>query len=229
VPDEPRSRGLASWFRWGSRDDAPAAGERASVSASGPALTSKGLARFLAALSAHESPVLVDLGPVVGTNVSFFGERLGCKLRVEDVYADIEIHAREGRSAGLSEFLTGRFPQAEGSVDGVLCWDCFDFLDRRAAQVLGGELTRLLRPGGTLFGLFGTVANPDPSYTRFTILDDRTLQPRTYPAARPRQPALSNRDITRLFESLRVADSFLLQTRLREMVFRKPAAATSTP
>jgi hypothetical protein len=34
---------------------------------------------------------------------------------------------------------------------------------------------------------------------------------------------LANRDIIRLFGSLRVSDSFLLKNNLREILFRKPA------
>jgi SAM-dependent methyltransferase len=187
-------------------------------------LATKGFGVFLKALSQRESPVLLDLGPVVGTNVTFLGERLGCKLRVEDFYADIERHAREGRKAALPDFLGTRFPLPDASVDGIVCWDCFDFLERPAARVLGRELTRLLKPGGVLLGFFATVANPESTYTRFAILDDQTLQHRSYPAARPRQPVLVNRDITKLFEGLQVAESFLLLTRIREFVFRKPAA-----
>ena len=37
-----------------------------------------------------------------------------------------------------------------------------------------------------------------------------------------RQPVLQNRDIIKLFERLRVSDSFLLQTNVREILFRKP-------
>jgi hypothetical protein len=37
---------------------------------------------------------------------------------------------------------------------------------------------------------------------------------------------LQNRDIIRMFETLRVSDSFLLQTNLREILFRKPAYLT---
>ena len=56
--------------------------------------------------------------------------------------------------------------------------------------------------------------------------DDQTLRHRTYPASRGRQRVLQNRDIMRLFETLRVSDSFLLQTNLREILFRKPAYLT---
>jgi len=53
------------------------------------------------------------------------------------------------------------------------------------------------------------------------------LKCRPYAAARERQSALVNREIIRLFERLRVSDSFLLQNNLREILFRKPAYETS--
>jgi hypothetical protein len=37
-----------------------------------------------------------------------------------------------------------------------------------------------------------------------------------------RQPVMQNRDIIKLFERLRVSDSFLLHTKVREILFRKP-------
>jgi hypothetical protein len=49
------------------------------------------------------------------------------------------------------------------------------------------------------------------------------LRYRFYPSLRPRQASLPNRDIIRLFEGLRVADSFLLLNKQREILFRKPA------
>ena len=65
-----------------------------------------------------------------GTNVAFFGEQLGCKLFIEDLAADIDRHTRAGTRDALPETLSKRFPQGDGTVDGVLCWDIFDFLDR---------------------------------------------------------------------------------------------------
>ena len=53
------------------------------------------------------------------------------------------------------------------------------------------------------------------------IVDEATLKYRACAAARGRQTALLNRDIIRLFPSLRVSDSFLLQNNLREILFRK--------
>ena len=52
--------------------------------------------------------MLLDLGPVIGANVSFFGEQLGCKILVEDLYADIDRQRQHGDEA-LAAFLTKRF------------------------------------------------------------------------------------------------------------------------
>ena len=75
----------------GRRGDAPG-GTPAPAATADPELVypTKALPKFLANMAAKPSPALLDLGPVVGGNVSFFGEELGCRIRVEDVMADIE-------------------------------------------------------------------------------------------------------------------------------------------
>jgi methyltransferase family protein len=194
----------------------------ASVASVDPVFATKALKKFLTTLTAHESPVLLDLGPVVGSNVSFFGEQLGCKIFVEDIFADVDRHVRDGKLEDLPAFFKKRFPQDDGTVDGILCWDVIDYLDRPAAQELAAQLTRVLRPDGALLGFFGTAAPRDTRYTKFIIVDDVNLRHRPYPALRGRQTILLNRDIIRLFSGLRVSDSFLLQNNLREVLFRKP-------
>jgi hypothetical protein len=192
-------------------------------SPSEPVFASKALRKFLACLTSREMPVLLDLGPVVGGNVTFLGEQLGCKIFVEDIFADLDRHVRESKLDAFPAFLKTRLTQAAGTVDGILCWDVMDYLDRPAALELAGELTRVLRPDGALLGFFGMIPAQDSSYTKFIIVDDTTLKHRTYPAARRRQTILVNRDILRLFAGLRVSDSFLLQNNRREILFRKPA------
>ena len=188
-----------------------------------PVFATKALRKFLTLLTAPASPALLDLGPVVGSNVSFFGEQFGCKIFVEDIFADLDRHIREGKLDRLPDFVRGRFPQAAGSVDGVLCWDLIDYLDKASAQAVATELTRVLRPEGALLGFFGTAQRPEPRYTKYIIVDEVNLRHRSYPAARGRQAILLNRDIIKLFGGLRVSDSFLLQNNLREILFRKPA------
>jgi hypothetical protein len=223
--------------RNGSQDSArssttpqPGTNGGAAAAAAEGSISTKAFSRFLAALKHRESPVLLDLGPVVGSNINYFGEKLGCKFFIEDVYANLEKYARENRTKELAEFFKTRFPQAVGSFDGILCWDIFDYLDKTAASALAREMTRLLKPGGALLTFFATVAMPGKEYTRYHVVDDKTFRHKTAPAARGRQQVFVNRDINLMFEGLTVSDSFLLMTRTREIVFRKPEqkAAAST-
>src|SRR5262249_18479086 len=123
----------------------------------------------------------------------------------------------------LPAFLNQRFPQAAGGVDGILCWDIFDYLDRQAAQVLAVQVSRLLRPDGVMLGFFGTAKPRDAHYTKYVIVGENSLRYRPSAATRGRQAILVTRDILRLFDPLRVTDSFLLQNNIREILFRKPA------
>ncbi len=193
----------------------------ASGGAAGAPFPTKALRKFLATLTNRADPVLLDLGPVIGTNVAFFGEQLGCKIFVEDLFADVERH--RDREEELAGFLERRFPQADGTFDGILCWDLLDFLPPAAGQVVAAHLTRLLAVDGALLGFFGTAAGRETTFTKFVVADDQTLHYRPYGPARMRTRILQNRDIIKLFEGLRVSDSFLLQTNMREILFRKPA------
>ncbi len=186
-----------------------------------PVFGTKALRKFLASLTSRESPILLDLGPVVGSNVSFFGEQLGCKIFVEDIFADLDRHIREGKLEDLPAFLKRRFTRDDASVDGILCWDVIDYLDRPAAQELAAQLTRMLRPDGALLAFFGTAPQRESTYTKFIVVDEVNLKYRPSPALRGRQAVYVNRDIIRLFSGLRVQDSFLLQNNLREILFRK--------
>jgi hypothetical protein len=229
VEDE-SGRGLTGlWSRLGARrPSGPAAEplqeERPALQA--PAHPTKALRKFLATLSTRESPVLLDLGPVVGSNLNFFGESLGCKVFIEDLYADLERHLRAGTVAEFPTFLAKRLSMADGSVDGVLAWDLLDYLDAASAQALANELVRVMRVDAALLGFFSASAprgeRSELHYTKYVVEDEATLRHREYPASRGRQRVLQNRDVIRLFDGLRVSDSFLLQSNVREILFRKP-------
>lgn len=207
-------------FGFGKKDraDAPAP-------ALGPErrVATKVLPKFLAAVGQRASPVVLDLGPVVGSNVALLGERLGCKFFVEDLYADLYRAAHEDRRDELPATLAVRLTQADASVDGILCWDFFDYLDKASAAALGAQLARVLAPGGVLAGFFSTKPGPEPEFTRFVIEDETTLVHKPYRGVPRRDVAWQNRDVTLLLPGLRVAESFLLLTQTREVLLRKPA------
>jgi hypothetical protein len=214
---------LSELFKWGGRKGEEA---NAAPAAAPPApetlTTSKVFPRFMAALAPCPAPVLLDLGPVVGVNIAFFGERLACKIYVEDFLAEIESSARRGGGGeGLADALMSRLVQAPGSIDGILCWDVFDFLDRAVGQRVASRLMTLLRPGGALYGLFGTTPVELGHYTRFMVEADDTLRLRPYPATRTRRSVWLTRELNKMFDGLVVSESVLLKTGTRETLFRK--------
>ncbi len=211
-------------FNWGSRKEPerPAAEAVLAPPSTDPVLRSKVLPRFLDALAHATAPVLLDLGPVVGANISFLGDRLPCKIHVEDLFSDVEAHARRGDREGLSAALAARLGQPPESVDGILCWDLFDFLDRPAGRAVAQLLVKLLRKRGVLHGFFGTTAIALPNYTRFVIESEDTLRLRAYPATLVPREVLLTRDIIKMFDGLIVAESVLLKSNTREKLFRKP-------
>jgi len=214
-------------LKFGKRPDQPAAnaaGGAAAPKGTEPVIASKALSKFISALSHHEAPVLVDFGPVIGTNVAFFGEQLGCKLFIEDLAAEIDKQTRGGNRETLAESLVKRFSQADASVDGVLCWDIFDFLEPPAARAVAQQVVRVLRPGGAVMGFFCTKAVERSPFTKFEIVEaSQSLRHRHHPGSGGPKFVLQNRDIIKMFDGLFVSESFLLKSNTREILLRKRA------
>jgi hypothetical protein len=216
---------LSDLLKWGGKRDEKAHGGppgSAPAAVDEPVIGSKAFPKFLAALTSRPSPVLLDFGPVIGTNVEFFGERLGCKLFIEDLLVDIDRHTKAGTLDTLPAVFEKRFRHAEGTVDGILCWDVFDFLDKKSAEALARQVIRMVRPGGAVMGLFCTAAKNDhTSFTKYEIVDDASFRHRFHAGVGGVKRAIQNRDIIRMFEGLTVSDSFLLKSNIREMLLRR--------
>jgi hypothetical protein len=214
---------VSGLFKWGARKAEGPATSPASAAlevSADPPTPSKVLRKFLSAVAQQPSPILVDLGPVVGPNISFFGERLSCKIHVVDLFGELE-KTRRAQREGLADLLMARLVQGPDSADGILCWDLFDFLDKSTSLVLAAQLTRMLRKGGALYAFFGTSAADLTCYTRFVVESDDGFRQKTYPATPVKRNVLVNRDINRMFEGLVVAESVLLKSNTREALFRK--------
>jgi hypothetical protein len=217
---------LSDLLRWGGKrpGQPDTSGDAPGSPGDGPVVPSKAFPKFLTAISQQtDAPALIDVGPVIGSNVAFFGERLGCKLFIEDLFADYDRHARGGTLEQLHATLESRFRHADASVDGVLCWDFFDFLSKPAAQALARQIVRMLRPGGAVMGFFCTSAAagvPAP-FTKYEIVNETSLRHRQHPGAGGPKHVLLNRDIIKMFDGLIVSDSFLLKSNTREILLRR--------
>ena len=135
---------------------------------------------------------------------------------------DFDRHANN-KDTTFADYLKGRLKHEPGSVDGILCWNFFDYLDVASAQVLAASLTKLIRTDGSVLAFFTTVGAPDTRFSKYVIMDEDSVRARPYSSGGKKQTALQNRDIIRMFQGLKVSESFLLKTNVREFLFRKPA------
>ncbi len=109
------------------------------------------------------APVVVDLGAVVGSNVGFLSERLDCTIHVQDLFANVEAHARgRARDPDVGP-LASHLLQPRESVDGMLCWDLFDYLDVTTSRTLAASLTGLSGPEGYSTGCSGRRPSNSPT------------------------------------------------------------------
>ena len=201
----------------------------------------RALSKFVAALEARDAPIVVDLGPAVGPNVTFLGDRLGCKLHVADILSKVETWWPPPRpddaddesetrdlAAELERRRAARTLDHPGDfADGVLCWDVFDYLDDDAAARLASEVTRVLKPRGVALLCHGPENPIVTGPVQYEVVDEMTLRYRPLPMARPESRVWYSRPFTNLFAGLTISSSFLLKSRMREVVLRKPPSATS--
>ncbi len=210
-------------FKWGARAQAESEPTPAPRRIVETLSASRALPKLLSALGQQTSPVILDLGPVVGSNVTFFGERLSCKMLIEDLRVDVAAAVREGRTEELPAILTSHIQKtAPDPVHGVLCWDVFDLLDKASARAVAACLCGLLRPQGVLHGLFGTKVAGVDDRTRYIVESDTALRCRREPSDPLPRYAMQTGEINRLFQGMSTVESVLLVNHTREVLFKKP-------
>jgi hypothetical protein len=209
---------VAKLFGWGAGRPAEAAEPVRPVESTAASVV---FPRFLGAVSQRPSPVILDLGPAIGANVSFLGERLACKLLIGDLYKELAAGrdaTPDDRKAALVARLTST---VTAPLDAVLCWDVFDFLDRRTAFAVAEFLAGQLAPGGVIHGMFGTLPGDLDSYTRYVLQSPSTMTCRSEPISPHKRSVLTTRDLATMFAGTKVTESVLLKNQRREILLRK--------
>ncbi len=69
---------------------------------------------------------------------------------------------------------------------------------------------------------FSTATDPRSPFRKYEIVDDNLLRHRHHPGTGGMKYVLANRDIIKMFDGLIVAESMLLKSSTREILFRRP-------
>lgn len=185
----------------------------------------KALRHLVEILQGLDDPVLLDLGLLSGSNVSFFSREVPCRIAVNDIYAELDRATRAGKPGGLAAVIERSLAHADASLDGALCWDICDYLESDEAAALASAVTRVLKPGGVALVMSSTVLYNTPEFTRYTVEDLDHIRHGPQPSSMAQRRVWLSRDVVRLFAPLRPDETYLLAHGARELLLRKPKKA----
>ena len=186
---------------------------------------------FLSALTRKENPVVLDLGPVIGSNIEFF-LKLGIKVCMEDflaAYSNPKYSTLVDGKVTLNEqqFLGENFNYANESLDGLICWDFLSYLDPKFARTFVDRITARMKPDSLVLAFFRTQKStaPVPLY-KYRISSESFLEYIPVDRAMEIKKVYQTRDVTQLFTEFHSQKFYLLKHQVLEVLLRKrvPAA-----
>ncbi len=187
---------------------------------------SHGLEQFFGNVQDRQGLSILDLAGATQTNVAFI-TNLGHRLHSVDLFRALsETFAGESGDmlsgqedlGQVEAFLEQNLDFPEGSLDGVLVWDCLEYLSPPLLKKTVNRLHRILKPRCYLLAFFHADerAQAVPAYS-YRISDSKTLLLSPRGLRRPAQ-LFNNRSIERLFQQFSGVKFFLARDNLREVI-----------
>jgi hypothetical protein len=185
---------------------------------------SPGLARALERILKDDKPRILDFGPLCGDTAVRLA-RLGALVSVESFRVPATPPAGPDGEAPPPPPI--RLEQDDGRFQLVLAWEHADFVPPDRLREFGGEIHRVLAPGGfALVFARNAPARDDPEQRtpgRYRLLDDDRLlrEPMEGP---PRERWVHpTRDIERALAPLKIQGLQLHRNQLREFLAQRAA------
>ena len=192
------------------------------VTAASPAV-SRGLQWLWQHLSSSRHPHFYDCGPIHQSTLDVLLPR-GAKLYLSDIVSPAQpghpgFWSTHGKTPVflIEDFLAQIPPIPPQSLSAICCWGLLDLLPHEVLPQLVERLHSYLQPGGVLFSILREPSVTTGAETRWwfeslTILgaSDRSQKPFPY-------PALTNREMERLFPGGNVK-TFLTRSGRREVL-----------
>ncbi|MSO22114.1 MAG: hypothetical protein EXQ58_02430 [Acidobacteria bacterium] len=185
---------------------------------------------FIATVTRKENPVVLDLGPVIGSNIEFF-LNLGIKVYMEDflaAYSDpkYSILADDKMTLNEQQFFSENFDYANDFFDGLICWDFLSYLEPKFARNFVERITAKMKPDSLVLGFFRTQksAGPAPLH-KYRISGESFLEYIPLDRTLEIKKVYQTRDVTQLFTEFNSQRFYLLKHHVLEVLLRKRGPA----
>jgi len=179
--------------------------------------TSNVLPLFVKGLEGREEGQALDVGPICGSNITFFAQRVK-RLYVCDMFLCLDRNRRKGLPLSrVVQYLD--YPPK--SFDGILLWNLIDHLNdsevRRVVKL--GE--KMVRPGGMVMVIVLGEKAIDQPLNSFVIGDEFRLYLRPQPHLDLPFHMRQNREVLALLAPFTLVKSFIYRNGIREFLFQR--------
>ena len=181
---------------------------------------------FIKGISAAPTPKILDIGPVVGSNVEFFLNH-GIKVYMEDfvtAYLNPKYSLVLDGKITLNEpnFFKENLNYEVNSLNGLICWDYFCYLDPRFAGIFVEKISSMMKSGGLVMAFFHTHRMTGPSMIhKYRIQNELSLEYIPTGIRAEFKKAFQIRDVSQLFVGFQCQRSYLLKHNVIEILLRK--------
>ena len=166
---------------------------------------------------------ILDLGSARSANLEMLS-KFRCRLFIEDAHELAS--ALSGNSDEDKAALVHWFEQWAGgvsaeSIDVVIAWDIFNYLDSELCRTFVELLMPLLRPGAYIYLSVYSQKDMPALPIRFTIIADDRLEYQPLSKATRPSPRFNQSDLKKRLPQFSIVKSVLLRNGMQEYLFKR--------
>jgi len=166
--------------------------------------------------------VILDLGPARAANLEILS-RFRCRLLIEDIHELTSAFSED--TADNKAALVNWFEQwapgvSPASIDVVIAWDIFNYLNPELCKAFIDLLAPLLKPGAYVYLLAYSQKEMPTQPIPFKIISDDRLEYQLPTKATRPSPRFNQTDLKKYFSEFSVVKSVLLRNGMQEYLFR---------
>ena len=191
-----------------------------------PAHASNIMKDFIKGISTMPTPKILDIGPVVGSNLEFF-LNFGIKVYMED-YVSAYLNPKyslvlDGKiTLDEGKFFQDNFNYEANSLDGLILWDYLSYTEPRFAGVFVDKISRMVKSGGLVIAFFHNHKITGPGIIhKYRIHNESLLEYIPTELRTEFKKVFQIRDVSQLFVGFQIQRSYLLKHNVIEILLRK--------
>jgi hypothetical protein len=165
--------------------------------------------------------VVLDLGPARAANLEMLS-RFPCKLFIEDAHELVAAFKNDVAAdrAALNAWLDQWAAGGAGTIDVVLAWDVFNYLDTPLCQAFMDRLMPLLKPGAHLYLTVYSQKDMPALPMQFKLLAADRMEYRPLTGDTRPAPRFNQTELTRQLRNFAVVRSVLLRNGMQEYLLK---------